>query len=149
MSLHETIKSQIKEAMIAKDSLRLEVLRGLNALFMNDLIAKASAAPFVNDETALAFVKRSVKQRKDSIDQFDKGGRQDLADKERAELAILEAYLPKTMSRDEIKKFAQAKIGTSKPDKAAAGKLTGELMRDLKGKADGADVKAVLDELLK
>jgi len=149
MSLHETIKNQIKAAMIAKDALRLEVLRGLNALFMNDLIAKSSAAPLVDDETALAFVKRSVKQRKDSIDQFDKGGRKDLADKERAELVILEAYLPKMMSRDEIMKIAQVKIGTSKPDKAGAGKLTGELMRELKGKADGADVKAVVDELLK
>lgn len=155
MTIHETIKKQIIDAMRAKDAIRLEVLRGLSALFSNELIARsmkgASAGTtgtgeFLDDEGTLALIKRSVKQRRDSIEQFEKGGRKDLADKERTELAILETYLPATMSRDEIRKIAETKV---KPDKASAGKFTGELMRELKGKADGADVKAVVDEMLK
>lgn len=148
MTLHETIKKQIVEAMRAKDTIRLEVLRGLTSLFMNELIAKKSSEPLLDDPSAYALVKRSVKQRKDSIEQFEKGGRTDLSAKERAELAILESYLPKSMSRDEIEKHVKAKLAGAPLDKTKAGKFIGELMRELKDKADGADVKAVVDNLL-
>jgi uncharacterized protein len=151
MTIHETIKEQIKEAMRSKDALRLEVLRGLQALFSNDLIAKGSNDPLIKDEDAIAIIKRAVKQRKDSIDQFEKGGRTDLAQKERAELVILEAFLPATMSRDDIKKAVQAKLtemgGTI--ERAKAGQFVGLMMKELKGKADGADVKAVVDEVIR
>lgn len=148
--MHETIKKQIVEAMRSKDALRLEVLRGLQALFSNELIAKKSSEPFLKDEDVLAIIKRSVKQRKDSIEQFEKGGRNDLAKKEKAELAILEAFLPATMSKEEIKKVIKGRMGTSGPmDKAKIGQFIGMMMKELKGKADGADVKAVVDELVK
>ena len=84
--MHETIKKQIVEAMRSKDVLRLEVLRGLQALFLNELIAEKSSKPFLKDEDVLTIIKRSVKQRKDSIEQFEKGGRKDLVKKETAEL---------------------------------------------------------------
>ncbi|MEY2664548.1 MAG: hypothetical protein RIT04_356 [Candidatus Parcubacteria bacterium] len=157
MTLHETIKNQIKDAMRAKDSVRLDVLRSLVTAFSNELISKGttvadkSNAELINDENALAIVKRSVKQHKDSIDQFEKGGRKDLSDKERAELVHLEAYLPASMSRDEIQKVVLAKIGQlpgGKLDKASSGKFMGEIMREFKGKADGADVKAVIDAIV-
>lgn len=154
MTTHETIKNQIKDAMRAKDAIRLDVLRGLTAAFSNEMIAKNIATPFIDDASALALIKRSVKQHRDSIDQFDKGGRKDLADKERAELVFLEAYLPATMSQDEIRKIAEVKLATwvgaqnGKLDKAASGKFMGELMKELKGKADGADVKAVIESLI-
>jgi uncharacterized protein YqeY len=151
MTIHETIKEQIKEAMRAKDALRLEVLRGLQALFSNELIAKKSNDPLLKDEDTLAIIKRAVKQRKDSIEQFEKGGREDLAQKERAELGILEAFLPATMSRDDIKKAVRAKIQElgGNLERNKAGQFVGAMMKELKGKADGADVKAVVDEILR
>lgn len=149
-TMHQTIKNQIIDAMRAKDTLRLEVLRGLQALFSNELIAKKSSDVLLDDESALALIKRSVKQRKDSIEQFEKGGRSDLAEKEKAELKILEAFLPATMSRDEIRKIVEVKMkeaGTI--DKAKLGQFIGMMMKELKGKADGADVKAVVEEMVK
>ena len=147
--MHETIKNQIKDAMRAKDALRLEVLRGLQALFSNELIAKKSNDPLLKDEDVITIIKRSVKQRKDSIEQFEKGGRKDLADKEKGELKILEAFLPTTMSRSEIKKVVEAKIKVTGPiDKTKAGQFMGMIIKELKGKADGSDIKAVVDELL-
>lgn len=145
MSLHETIKNQSIEAMRARDIVRLETLRGLIALFSNELIAKKSSAPFLDDESASVLIKRSVKQHQDSIEQFEKGGRKDLVKKESAELKILKAFLPAMMSRDEIKKF----IETKKIPKENSGKFIGEVMKELKGRADGALVKVVIDEMVK
>ncbi len=151
MTIHENIKKQIVEAMRAKDSIRLDTLRGLIALFSNELIAQKSSEPFLNDEGSLTLIKRSVKQHKDSIEQFEKGNRKDLAEKEKAELKILETFLPQSMSRDEIKKIAEAKISSmgGSIEKSKVGQFVGVLMKELKGKADGADVKAVVDELMK
>ena len=136
--------------MRAHDSIKLETLRGLVSSFSYELIAKKSSASFVDDDTALALIKKSVKQHKDSIEQFEKGGRKDLVKKEKAELAILEVFLPETMSQDEIRKVAKAKIAKDgKPDAKKMGQFMGMLMKELKGKADGADVKAVVEELIK
>jgi uncharacterized protein YqeY len=149
-TIHENIKKQIVDALRAKDSIKLDTLRGLTALFSNELIAKGSAETFIDDESALTLIKRSVKQHKDSIEQFEKGGRTDLSEKEKAELAILEVFLPQMMSRDEIRKIAEAKIAADgKPDPKKLGQFMGALMKELKGKADGADVKAVVEELVK
>ena len=148
--MHETIKNQIKEAMRAEDKLRLEVLRGLHALCVNELIARKSMDLLLKDEAVILLIKKSVKQRKDSIEQYEKGGRQDLAKKEKAELKILEGFLPETMSRDEIKKFVKSKIKASGPiDKSKAGQFMGMIIKELKGKADGSDVKTVVDEMVK
>jgi uncharacterized protein YqeY len=149
MSLHEQIKGEIKEAMKAKDAVRLSVVRGMVTAFTNELVATGKMPQDVLDDAGvLKVIKRLSNQRKDSIEQFEKGGRPELADSERAELAILEKYLPTLMSRDEIKKIAIAKkeaLGVT--DKAKAGQLTGAIMKELAGKADGGDVKAVVDEL--
>jgi len=151
--LHKTIKDQIKDALRAKDTIRLDVLRGLNASAMNEVIASGSNEDFVADDKMLALVKRSVKQHKDSIEQFEKGNRPDLVEKEKAELRILETFLPQMMSRDEIKVIAHERIATLASqgaiDVKASGKLVGSIMKDLAGKADGGDVKAVVDELLR
>jgi uncharacterized protein YqeY len=96
----------------------------------------------------LNVIRRAVKQRKDSIEQFVSGGRPELADDEKAELAILEAYLPAMMSREDVETFAKAKmteLGVT--DKSKAGMFMGTLMKELKGKADGDVVKAVVDSL--
>ncbi len=148
MTLHQTIKGHIKESMIAKDETRTMVLRGVQAEIQKELIAKKSAATEGTDEEVLAVIKRLVKQRKDSIDQFTKGGRPELAESEKKELKVLEAYLPATMSKDEIKKVATAKkaeMGVT--DKSGAGKLIGAISKELKGKAEGSDIKEVVDSL--
>ena len=149
MSLHETIKGQIKEAMLAKDAVRLEVLRGMTSAFTNDLVAKGrTPQEILSDEEVIAVITRLAKQRKDSIEQFTKGGREDLASEERAQLAVLEVYLPTLMDRAEVETLAKSKqseLGITDPSKK--GLLMSALMRDLKGKADGMVVKDVVDGL--
>lgn len=147
MSIFETIKTDLKEAMKAKDTDRLNVLRGILSAFTNELVATGKTPQeVVDDELAMRVLMRASKQRKDSIEQFVAGGRPELADSEKAELAIVEKYLPAMMSEDEIKKVVDAKkaeLGVT--DKTKAGVLTGAIMKDLKGKADGAVVKAVVE----
>lgn len=147
MSLQTDIKAGIKEAMMKKDEVRLTVLRSIQATITNEIIAKKATE--LVDEDVLTIIRRSVKQHKDSIDQFTKGNRMDLVQNEQAELTVLEEFLPTMMNREEIKKIAEKKkTELSITDKSKAGMLTGALMKDLKGKADGADVKAVVEELL-
>ncbi len=152
MSIITTIKTHTIEAMKAHEEVRVITLRGVSAAFMNELVAKGKPGQKeLTDDEAVAVLKRLVKQRRDSIEQFTKGGRADLAAAETAELKILESYLPATMPREEIKKIAAAKLAElgGTVDKAKAGQFTGTIMKELKGRADGADVKAVIDELLK
>ena len=93
-------------------------------------------------------IRRAVKQRKDSIEQFTKGRREDLADNERSELQVLETYLPKMMSPEEVIKIAKSKmVELNVTDKSKVGQLMGALMKELKGKADGETVKSAVDEL--
>lgn len=149
MSLQTTIKDSIKEAMIAKDSVRLNTLRGLSAAFTNENVAKKRKPDTeLSDDEVLDVIRRGVKQRKDSIDQFTKGGRADLAESEQAELAILQAYLPQMMSRDEIHAFVEAKKAEMGAfDASKKGVIMGMIMKELKGKADGAEVKEVVESL--
>lgn len=150
MAIHETLKRSIPEALRAKDETRLRTLRSLVTAMTNEVVAKKRKPDeFLEDEEATAVLKRAANQRKDSIEQFEKAARADLAASEKAELAIIESYLPSLMSREEIMTVAKAKmaeLGVS--NKADAGKFTGALMKELRGKADGADVKAVVDSLL-
>jgi uncharacterized protein YqeY len=150
MSLQETIKGEIKAAMIAKDTVKLGVVRGLVSAFTNELLnLKRTPTDNLSDEEVLNVIRRAVKQRKDSIDQFVKGGRPELAESEQAELAVLEAYLPAQMPREEVVAFAKAKMSEMGGiDKSKAGMFMGTLMKDLKGKVDGDVVKSVIDELL-
>lgn len=110
MSLQADIKAGLKEAMIAKDSVKMTVIRGLMTAFTNELVATARTPQSeLADDEAITVIRRAVKQRKDSIEQFTNGGRPELAESEQAELTILETYLPKLMSQDEIRPLAVAK----------------------------------------
>lgn len=148
--LHQKIKEEIKEAMLAKDAVRLGTMRGLVAAFTNELVAKRrKPQEELSDEEALDVIRRGVKQRKDSIEQFRKGNREDLAQSEEAEMKILQSYLPQMMVRDEVLKVAIAKkeeLGIT--DKSKMGMFMGTLMKELKGKADGDVVKSVVEEVL-
>ncbi len=147
--LHEQIKNGIKEAMMAKDALRLKSYRAMSAAFTNELVAKGrKPQEMLTDDEAVAVIGKLAKQRKDSIEQFKKGNRDDLVKEEEAELGILETYLPKMMEKNEVLKFAQAKkeeLGIA--DATKKGALMSALMKDLKGKADGTAVKEVVDSL--
>lgn len=149
MTIHEQIKNEIKEAMLAKDEIRLSVLRGLLAAFTNELVAqKKKPQEILPDEDATVVIKRSAKQRKESIEQFRKGGREDLAKAEEEEMKHLEKYLPALMNIEDVKKAVLAKkeeLGIT--DKAKMGQLVGAVMKELKGKADGADVKKAVEEI--
>jgi uncharacterized protein YqeY len=150
MAIHETIKAGIPDAMRAKDEVRLRTLRSLSTAMTNEVVAKKRKPDeFLTDEEALAVLKRASNQRKDSIEQFEKAGRNELAEPEKAELAVIEGFMPAMMSRAEIEAVVKAKMAEMNvSSKAEAGKFTGAVMKDLKGKADGGDVKAVVDSLL-
>lgn len=148
MSLHEQIKNNIKEAMKIGDKVRLEVMRGLVTAFTNELVAtRRTPQDFLTDDEVLVVINRSAKQRKDSIDQFTKGGRLDLVEEEKAQLCILEEFLPKLMEKDEVVNYVKAKISEMGAiDPTTKGMFMASLMKDLKGKADGAMVKEVVDK---
>jgi len=118
------------------------------AAFTNELVAKnRKPSEILEDADVLVVIARLVKQRKDSIEQYKKGNRDDLVKEEEAELAILETYLPKMMDRSEVEKIAQAKKDELNIDATKKGMLMSALMKDLRGKADGSIVKEVVDSL--
>lgn len=146
---HQELKDGIKEAMKARDAVRLSVLRGLSAAATNEAITKGNGPDaLLTDDELMTVIIRASKQRKDSIEQFEKGGRPELAETEKAELAVIETLLPAQMSKDEIEAAVKAKaaeLGVT--DNTGANKLIGALMKDLKGKADGNVVKEVITTL--
>lgn len=146
--LVDQIKSDMKEAMKARDDLRVQTLRGAIAAFTNELVAKnLKPTDPVDDAMAQAVLKRLGKQRKDSAEQFTKGNRPELAEKELKELAIIEAYLPEQASREDIEKVARTKKEEMNVDAAGKGKLMGAVMKELGGNADSGTVKEVVDSL--
>src|SRR3989338_4114265 len=151
MSLHQDIKKQMVEAMKAKDTMRLGVLRGLLAAFTNEAVAKKRKPDEeLPDEEALSVISRAVKQRKDSIEQFEKGGRKDLADAEKAEMKILETYLPTQMSREEVVEYVKKKqVDPTMPEATRGNKnqFIGFVMKELKGRASGIMVKEAVENL--
>jgi uncharacterized protein YqeY len=150
MSIKQTIEADLKEAMKAKDEIKLTVLRGIKSGFTNELVASGKTPQDeINDELAMNVVKRAAKQRKDAIEQFENGGRPELAENEKKELEIIEAYLPEMMSEEKVREIVKAKIselGIS--DKSGMGQLMGAVMSETKGQADGGFVKKVVDEEL-
>ena len=148
MSLHTDLKAQMIEAMKAKEALRLGVIRGLLSSFTNENVSKKRKPDEeLSDEEVLGVIGRAVKQRKDSIEQFEKGGISDLAESEKVELAILETYLPAQMSREEIFAYVKNKVESEKPEKEKKNQFMGMIMKELKGKADGMVVKEVVDSM--
>ncbi|PZC41938.1 MAG: hypothetical protein DK306_002433 [Chloroflexi bacterium] len=144
--LRTQLRDDLKTAMRAKDILRRDTIRLVESAFKYAEIEKRSD---LTDPEVLAIIQKQVRQREDSIEQFEAGDRQDLADKERAEIAVLAGYLPAQMDRDAITVAVKAVIertGASGPtDK---GKVMGPLMAELRGQADGRLVNTVVSELL-
>ncbi|PJE74372.1 MAG: glutamyl-tRNA amidotransferase [Candidatus Taylorbacteria bacterium CG10_big_fil_rev_8_21_14_0_10_41_48] len=148
--LTEKVKKDMQDALRAKDALRLSVLRGALSEFTNALVAaKKKPTDELSDEDALAVFKRLAKQRKESAEQFTKGNRPELAEKEMKELEIIEEYLPEKASKEQIEEVAKIKIAElGAVDKSKMGQLMGAIMKELGGNADGTVVKEVVEELL-
>ncbi|HEY4480114.1 MAG TPA: GatB/YqeY domain-containing protein [Candidatus Paceibacterota bacterium] len=151
--MHEKIQNQIKDAMRAKDQVRLTTLRGVLAAFTNEAVAKGKTPQDkLGDDEALAVIRRLVKQRKDSIEQFEKGGRQDLADSEKLEMKILEEFLPAQMSEEKIKEIVEKTLrqaqGDNSPILKNRGAFIGTVIKETAGQADGALVKRIVEEIL-
>jgi len=149
MSIHESLRESLKEAMKAKDAVTLRTVRSIMTACTNELVATGKTPQdMLDDAGVLSVIKRLAKQRKESISQFEAANRQELANPEKEELAVLEAYLPTLMTQDQIRPVAEAKkaeLGVD--DKAKMGILVGAVMKELAGKADGGDVKVVVESL--
>jgi uncharacterized protein YqeY len=148
MSLVEKIEKDVIEAMKARDAVKVSTLRMLKSALGNYLIqAKKDKA---EDSEVLGIITKQAKQRRESVDSFEKAGRKDLVDKEKAELAILESYLPKQLTDDELRAAVQSAITTSGAQTSAdMGKLMKILMPIVQGKADGKRVQEFVKALLK
>jgi hypothetical protein len=143
MTLHERVDSDLKEAMRAKDATKLGVLRMLKSALKYAAIAKSGAAADVSDAEAVQVIRKQAKQRQDSIESFEKGGRAELAEKEKKELAILNSYLPQAMSADELANVVRktiADIGAT--SKAQMGAVMKALQAKVGGRADGNTLSA-------
>ncbi len=133
--------------MRAKDAPRRDTIRMLEAAIKNAEIDKRGAE--LPEADILAILQRQVKQRRESIEQFRRGGREDLAEREALEITIIEQYLPAQLSREQIEAKARAVIEQVGASGAGdRGKVMGMLMRELRGEADGSLVNAVVGELL-
>ena len=146
--MQEKIKAEIKPAMIARDTVRLGTLRLIIAAFTNELVTQGRPPTDpLSDEDCMKVIKRLAKQRKDSIEQFTAGGRPELAEDEKAELAVIESFLPAQMSEAEIENAVKSKLEEAPLDPTKKGQFVGTMMRELGSNADGALVKSVIDRL--
>ena len=150
MTLKEQIAEDIKSAMKAKDKIRLETVRSIKKVIIEkEVELRGKGKDALSPEDEIQVLVQQAKQRKDSIEQYSKAGREDLAEKEKAELAVIETYLPEQMSDEEVEKVIVdviAKVGaTTAKD---FGKVMGSAMKELKGKADGKKIQAIVKSKL-
>lgn len=149
MSLKETIASDFKEAFKSKELEKKEVLSLLQSEIKNKEIELGKREEGLGDDEVIGVISRAVKQRKDSIQQYQDAGRTELAEKEQKEVEILSGYLPEQMGDEDVEKEVAAiieKTGATSP--ADMGKVMGAAMSSLKGKVDGGKVKEVAQRLL-
>jgi len=143
MTLQQRVDSDLKEAMRAKDATKLGVLRMLKSALKYAAIAKSGAESELSDAEAIQVIRKQAKQRQDSIESFEKGGRTELADKEREELALLNTYLPQAMSSEELEKVVRetiAELGAT--SKAQMGAVMKALQAKAGSRVDGKTLSA-------
>ena len=149
MTLPERIDADLKDAMRAKDALKLSVLRMLKAALKNAAIEKSGADAEVSDTEAVQVIRKQVKQRQDSIESFEKGGRAELAAKEKEELSILQSYLPQAMSAAEIAQAVRetiAEVGAT--SKAQMSVVMKAVQAKVAGRADGKTLSTEVQKQL-
>lgn len=147
MSIVEEVTAQMKAAMKAKDQSRLSTLRSMRAAFLNEM--KRDGSDVVSDEVAEGLMRKLEKQRKESIEAFDKGGRPEMAENERAELAVIQEFLPQLADEAETRGWVEAAIAsTGASEKKDMGKVMSALMKDHKAEVDGNIARKLVQELL-
>ena len=138
MTLPERIDSDLKDAMRAKDALKLGVLRMLKAALKNAAIEKSGGDAQMKEADVVQVIRKQVKQRQDSIESFEKGGRAELAAKEKEEMAILQTYLPQAMSAEELTRIVRETISlTNASSKAQMGIVMKAVQEKVAGRVDG------------
>ena len=138
MTLEQRVDSDLKDGMRAKDAARVGVLRMLKSALKYAAIEKSGAEAELNDAEAVQVIRKQVKQRQDSIESFEKGGRAELVEKEKKELSILNEYLPQAMSADELVKIVRETIAeTGATSKAQMGVVMKALQVTVAGRTDG------------
>lgn len=150
MSLKQKIFEDLKEAMKAGDAIKRDALRMLDSMIKNAEIEKKKKEEGLSDAEVQEVIARAVKQRRDSVEQYKSGGREDLAEKESKEIEILLGYLPAQLGEDKVREIVKeiiAEIGAV--SKAEIGKVMGAAMGRLKGQADGNVVKKIVEEELR
>lgn len=153
--MQEQIKAQLKQAMMEKNMDRVNLLRMISAAFTNEMVSEARIASGktstdpLSDEEVMKVLKRELKKRKDSIEQYTNAGRPELAEEEMAETKIIEEFLPEQMSKEEITKRISEKLSTEPIDPTKKGQFIGTMLKELGDTADGNLVKEVIDELVK
>jgi len=149
MTLQSQVDNDIKDAMRARDTVRLNALRMLKSAMKNAAIEKGGAESVLDDAEASAVIRKQIKQRRDSVEGFEKGGRLELAAGERAEIEILSAYLPKPLSPDEVFALAREAIAeagaTSKQQMGAVMKIA---TAKAAGRTDGKTLSVAVQKLL-
>lgn len=148
MTLFDQISEDIKKAMLAKDKVALDALRGVKKEFLEAKTAKGGDGE-LHDDQALKIIQKLVKQRKESAEMFIGAGRQELADEEMAQMAILEKYLPAMLSEAELTEVLKsiiAQVGAATPQDM--GKVMGTATKQLAGKADGKMINQIVRQLL-
>ena len=145
MPLKQHILEQLKTAMRSKDEITLSTLRLLHAKIKDEEIAKRKRDAGLSDEEITAVIARQIKQRRDSIEQFTRGGRADLAEREQKELAVLQAFMPEQMSDEEIRAIAREVIAGGA---SGFGEVMGAVMQKVKGRAEGGVVKKIVEEIV-
>ena len=149
MTLQQRVDSDLKEAMRAKDATKLGVLRMLKSALKYAAIEKSGAEAELSDTEAIQVIRKQAKQRQDSIESFEKGGRAELANKEKEELALLNTYLPQGMRPDELTKVVSetiAELGAT--SKAQMGSVMKALQTKVGGRADGKTLSAEVQKQL-
>jgi hypothetical protein len=147
MSIVENVTAQIKDAMRAKEATRLSTLRSMRTAFLNEM--KKDGAETISDEVCETLMRKLEKQRKESIDAFEKGGRPEMAEAEKAELAIIQEFLPQLADASQTREWVVAAIAsTGATEKKDMGKVMGALMKDHKADLDGNIAKGIVQELL-
>ena len=148
MALEEKIMADLKTAMLAKDGKSLRSLRAIKAAIINAKTAEG-AGGVLKEEDEIRLLQKLVKQRKDSLEIFEKQNREDLAQKEKEEIEVIERFLPKQMSPDELRVVIEAIINeTGAASPADMGKVIGVANKQLAGKADGKTIAAMVKDLL-
>ena len=148
MNLFDQVSSDIKAAMLAKDKVRLETLRGIKKEFLEAKTAPG-AGGVLSDDTAMKILVKMAKQRRESAKIYQENNRPELAENELAEMAVIEEYLPKKLSADELEAELQkiiAEVGATSPQEM--GKVMGVATKKLAGRADGKDISVAVRRLL-